>query len=228
MSIKFTWRGPTHWAICEAVGDGCDIIVTGAAFGQDFPFLWEACQWAYYRNVIIVAPNGTSRPGSGNPGPAYPAGYNMILTVAGVTLDRNGRPASWPASVPLKETIVAAPASFVPGLPPSNAQAAAAVGGLAALVSTKVPKTGKEYPGQQVQRVLEILKKSADPAILGFRTFHPSVGYGLVNAENAVGSAAEAFIKKMNQTDEHFQKRMAERAKEAEEAARKEAESKNK
>jgi subtilisin family serine protease len=215
-------------SIYKATEEGCDIILTGAAFSRDFPFLREACQWAYYRNVIIVAPNGVSRPGGSDAAPAYPSTYNMVLAVAGVTLDKGGRPAPWLSSAGVKETIVSAPAFFVPNMLPSNAYAAGAVGGLAALVSTKVPKTGKEYPGQQVQRVVEILKKSADPGILGFRTFHPRVGYGLINAENAVGSAAQAFIQKMNQTDEHFIKRMAERAKEQEEADRKEAEAKKK
>jgi subtilisin family serine protease len=215
-------------SIYRAVNEGCDIVLTGAVFSRDFEFLRDACQWACYRNVIVVAPNGSPRPGISDDAPGYPCDYNMILSVAGATLDGGGRPAPWPMSAASKLTIVAAPVAFVPGIAPSNAYAAGAATGLAALVSTKVPKTGKEYPGQQVQRVFEILKKSADPGILGFRTFNPRVGYGLINAENAVGAAAQAFIIKMNKTDEHFAKRMAERAKEAEEAARKEAEAKKK
>ena len=228
LTVRVLARHAVAQAIYRAADNGSDIILTGAAFSRDFPFLKQACQWAYYRNVIIVAPNGLMRAGSPGVAPSYPAAYNMVLAVAGTIMDKGGRPAPWPASAPSKLTLVSAPAFFVPGVPPSNAYAASAVGGLAALISTKVPKTGKEYPGQQVQRVFEILKKSADPRILGFRTFNTRVGYGLINAENAVGSAAQAFIIKMNQTDEHFAKRLAERAKEQEAAARKEAETKKK
>lgn len=210
-------------SIYRATNDGCDIVLTGAVFSRDFSFLKSACQWAYYRNVVIVAPNGSPRPGISDDAPGYPCGYNMVLAVAGAAAD-----GPWPLSASSKRTLVAAPASFIPGMAPSNVCAAGAAGSLAALVSTKVPKTGKEYPGQQVQRVFEILKKSADSGILGFRTFDSRVGYGLINAENAVGAAADAFIVKMNKTDEHFAKRLAERAKQQEEAASKEAESKKK
>jgi hypothetical protein len=48
-------------------------------------------------------------------------------------------------------------------------------------------------------------------------------GYGLIDAANAVGPATRTYIKKMNDLDAHFQKRMAQRAKAAEEAEQKEA-----
>jgi hypothetical protein len=98
-----------------------------------------------------------------------------------------------------------------------------ACGGLAAILSPHIPKTGKELPGQYVQRIAEILHKSADPKILGFATFDPRIGYGLIDAEKAVGPAVLTYTKKMNELDETFKKRMAQRAKEAEEAARKDA-----
>jgi hypothetical protein len=215
-------------AIYKAAEDGSDVIVTGAAFSRDFPFLKQACQWAYYHNVIIVAPNGLTHERSLDETPAYPSAYNMVLAVAGTILNEGGRPAPWPSSALSNGTVVAAPAYFVPGMPPSNIYAVGSVGGLATLISTKVPKTGKEYPGQQVQRIIEVLKKSSDLGIFGLRTFDTRVGYGLINAENAVGPVVQAFIIKMKQTDEHFAKRLVERAKEQEEAARKEAESNKK
>ncbi len=213
-------------AIDKAVQDGADIVLTGAAFSRDFPFLKEACQRAYYANTIIAVPAAAARPGSADETPAYPAGYNMVLAAAGTILNGAGRPVPWPSSVPSKRTLVAAPADFVPGTPVSNVSAAGAAAGLAALLSARVPRTGKEYPGQQVQRVYEILKQSSDPKTLGFETFHARVGYGLINAERAVGPSAEAFIKKMKETDERFDKNMARRTKEIEDAARKEAEEK--
>ena len=49
------------------------------------------------------------------------------------------------------------------------------------------------------------------------------IGYGLIDAEKAVGPVLEAYIKKMAEIEDSFNKRMAQRAKEAEEAARKDA-----
>ncbi|OGD20874.1 MAG: hypothetical protein A2W03_02685 [Candidatus Aminicenantes bacterium RBG_16_63_16] len=126
-------------------------------------------------------------------------------------------------SSPSKSTAVTAPAFVGAGIPPSNAYAVGACGGLAALISPKIPKTGKELPGQYVQRIAEIMKKSADPGILGFAGFNPKIGYGLIDAEKAVGPAVQTYIKKMNELEDYFKKRMAQRAKEAEDAARKDA-----
>jgi hypothetical protein len=210
-------------AINKAADDGNDFILTGAAFSGDFPFLRQACQSAYLRNVVIFAPNGLLPSGKAGERPAYPAAYNSVLAVAGVTAEGKGRPLPWALSSPSKSTSVAAPAFPGAGIPPSNAYAVSACGGLAAILSPHIPKTGKELPGQYVQRIAEILHKSADPKILGFETFDPRIGYGLIDAEKAVGPAVQAYTKKMNELDETFKKRMAQRAKEAEEAARKDA-----
>jgi hypothetical protein len=210
-------------AIYKAARDGNDIILTGAAFGRDFPFLMRACQFAYLRNILIIAPNGLSPSGSEDERPAYPAAYSSVIAVAGAAYKTGNRPAPWALSSPSKSTAVTAPAFVGAGVPPSNAYAVSACGGLAALISPKIPKTGKELPGQYVQRIAEIMKKSADPGILGFANFNPKIGYGLIDAEKAVGSEVQTYIKKMNELEDYFNKRMAQRAKEAEEAARKDA-----
>jgi hypothetical protein len=213
-------------ALTKAADEGCDIIVTGAAFSRDFPFLKEACMAAYLRNVVIIAPNGLIRPGAPEETPSYPAAYNSVIAAAGAD-DASGpvlRP--WRLSAPAKETAVTAPAFIGPGVPPSNAYAAGACGGLAALVSARLPKTGKELPGQYVQRIAEILKMSADPKVLGFRTFNTRIGYGLIDAEKTVGEGLRTYIEKMNALDENFKKRMARRAEMAAEAAKLEADMK--
>jgi len=210
-------------AIHKAAQDGNDIILTGAAFGRDFPFLMRACQFAYLRNILIIAPNSHSPSGREDERPAYPAAYSSVIAVAGAVLGTGHRPAPWALSSPSKSTAVTAPAFVGAGIPPSNAYAVGACGGLAALISPKIPKTGKELPGQYVQRIAEIMKKSADPGILGFAGFNPKIGYGLIDAEKAVGPAVQTYIKKMNELEDYFKKRMAQRAKEAEDAARKDA-----
>ena len=210
-------------AIYEAARDGNDIILTGAAFGRDFPFLLQACQFAYHRNILIFAPNGFSPFPKADERPAYPAAYSSVIAVAGAEYKAGNRPTPWAFSSPSKSTAVTAPAFVGAGIPPSNAYAVSACGGLAALISPRIPKTGKELPGQYVQRIAEIMKKSADPGILGFADFNTKTGYGLVDAEKAVGPAVQTYIKKMNDLEAYFKKRMAQRAKEAEEAAQKDA-----
>jgi len=210
-------------AIYKATHDGNDIILTGAAFSRDFAFLKEACQYAYLRNVLIIAPNGPSRPDVAEGPPAYPAAYNSVVAVAGAVDHGGNYLAPWAHSATSKSTAVAAVALVDPEIPPSNAYAASACAGLAALISREIPKNGKELPGQYVQRIAEIMKKSANPGILGFRDFNPKIGYGLINATNAVGPAVQTYVKKMKALEDYFNKRMARIAKEAEEAAQKEA-----
>jgi hypothetical protein len=210
-------------AIYKAASDGNDFILTGTAFSGDFPFLKQACQSAYLRNVVIIAPNGLLPSGKAEECPAYPAAYGSTIAVAGASGEGKDHPTPWAPSSPSKSTAVTAPAFPGAGLAPSNAYAVSACGGLTALLSPNIPKTGKELPGQYVQRISEILKKAADPKILGFATFNPKIGYGLLNAENAVGPAVRTYTKKMNELDDTFKKRMAQMAKEAEEAAQKDA-----
>jgi hypothetical protein len=213
-------------ALYRAADDGCEIVITGAAFGRDFPFLKEACRSVYARNIVIVAPNGIVDPACPDPAAAYPAAYNTVIAVAGAddTTGPGVRP--WGPSASAKETAVTGPAFAAPGLPPSNAYAAATCGGLAALLSPEIPRTGKELPGQYVQRIAEILKMSADPKALGFGTFDVKIGYGFLDAAKTLGPGLQTYVQKMNQLDEDFKKRMARRAQMAEDAAKHEAEMK--
>jgi hypothetical protein len=93
--------------------------------------------------------------------------------------------------------------------------------GLAALVSSTLPKTGQELPGQYVERIREILAKSANPQILGYKSFNPKTGYGLIDAQKTVGEGVPAYRKKMKQIEDDFKKRMERSAKEEKEAATK-------
>ncbi len=213
-------------ALYKAADDGCEIVITGAAFGRDFPFLKEACRSVYLRNVIVIASNGLALPGASQEIPAYPAAYNTVIAVAGAD-DVTGpglRP--WAPSAPSKETAVTGPAFAAPGIPPSNAYAAGVCGGLVALLSPEIPRTGKELPGQYVQRIAEILKMSADPEVLGYGSFNIKIGYGFIDAAKTLGTGLQNYIKKMNQLDDDFKKRMARRADQAAEAAKREAEMK--
>jgi hypothetical protein len=89
-----------------------------------------------------------------------------------------------------------------------------------------LPRTDKELPGQYVQRIAEVLKKSADARALGFGSFDAKIGYGFVDARQTLGAGLETYIKRRTAVDDHFNKNMAKRAKMAEEDAKREAEMK--
>ncbi len=226
-------------AIHKAVNDKADIIIISSGFNRDFKFLHDACQAAYENNLIIVAPNASySRY---NPGKVsyFPAHYNTTIAVIGVIPGLGNKPVFLEKSVVSNYTSVAASAylgklegkksavvesQFVD----SNSWAAAIVGSLTALISSKIPKTGKELSGQYFQRIYEILTKSANPKLLGFESFTPKAGYGLVNAEMSVNQGLKGYLEKMRKIEENFEKRLEEIKKREEEKKKKELKKKKK
>ncbi len=201
-------------AIRKATEDKNDVIVTGVSLGNNFAFLKQACQFAYERNVIIVAPNNDLVSDNPEVGSAFPAHYTSAIAVAGAVTSPQGSPTLWEESAPSHHTLVAAPASFARAH--SHAFAAATCAGLAALIAAALPRTERDLQGQYVQRIMEILAKSADPQAFGFKSYDARTGYGLINAASALGPGLQTYIKKMNTVEANYQKRMAEREKEAE------------
>ncbi len=201
-------------AIRRATEDKNDIIVTGVSLGRNFEFLKQACQFAYERNVIIVAPNNDLTSDNPEVGSAFPAHYTSAIAVAGAISASQGSASLWDKSAPSHHTLVAAPASFS-GVN-SHAFAAATCAGLTGLISAALPRTERDLQGQYVQRMMEILAKTADPQAFGFKSYDAGTGYGLIDAAKAVGPGLQAYIKKMNAVEANYQKRMAERQKEAE------------
>jgi hypothetical protein len=98
-----------------------------------------------------------------------------------------------------------------------NSRAAAVAGSLAALISSKISKTENELSGQYFQRIYDILTKSANPVPVGFKSFTPKAGYGLIDAGMSVGQGLKIYLEKMRKIDENFKKRLKERQKQEEE-----------
>lgn len=226
-------------AIYKAANDKADIIVISSGFNYNYKFLKDACQYAYENNIIIVASNDSylrSNPGK----PSYfPAHYSTTIAVVSVFPDQEIKPVFLEKSVVSNYTSVAAPvflwklemeesADTKGQIVHSNSQAAAIVGSLAALISSKIPKTGEELSGQYFQRIYEILTKSANPSLLEFKSFTPIAGYGLVNAEMSVTQGLKAYLEKIRKIEEDFKKRMQERAKQEEEKEKRESKKKKK
>jgi len=210
-------------ALYKAVYEGADVILLTAVFGRDFDFLREACQFAYENNVVVVCSTGDFF--EKDPGKPYsfPAHYTTTIATAGVVPDSRNNPRPWKRSGASHYVSLAAPAFIgdsdgMREAPPAlsgsrHAWAAALTCGLAGLLSSRIPKTGDELGGQYFQRIYEIMIRSANPRILGFRNFNPKTGYGLIDAEKTLGEGLQAYLEKMKTIEDNFKKRMAERKK---------------
>jgi subtilisin family serine protease len=213
------WRARQVAAsIHKAVSDQADVILVTSVFHKDFAFLKEACQFACENNSVIVCPNGESSLKIPEKPYAFPAHYNSTVAVGGVIPDKNERPVLWKNTGSSHYTSVSAPAEGMAAfIEPDNAWAASMTAGLVALLASRIPKSDKELQGQYFQRVYEVLIRSSQPGKLGFRTFDPRMGYGLIDAGLSVTKAVADYLVRMQKIEENFQKRMKERQKQEEE-----------
>jgi hypothetical protein len=208
-------------AIDRASQDGNDIILVDFVLGHNFPVLERACQSAYEKNVIVIAPNGSNIHENPEDPASFPAHYSSTIAVSGVHWDQQDWLVPWGLSAPSHYTMVSAPAALDPAGPASQNVAAAMTAGLAALISSQIPRSVNELSGQYVQRIREILAKSANPKLLGFDGFDPRVGYGLIDARNAVEEEIPAYLKKTKEIEDDMKKRLERRAQAEKERAKK-------
>jgi hypothetical protein len=149
-------------AIFKAVSDGNDIILTGAAFSRDFPFLMRACQLAYLRNVMIIVPAGQALSGS-TEGPA------IRRLQFGHRRRADGMRRPFLGAVHAVEVDGVAPASG-PG-PLLERVCGQLMLQLATLISPQIAQTG-EAPGQYVRdrRDHEEIGRPEDPRLRDLRS----------------------------------------------------------
>jgi hypothetical protein len=197
-------------AIDLGVEGGADVIVVGVDFATDFPFLREAVTRAYDSNVVIVAPI-LDLPGATLERPShFPADYNTTIAVAGLLPDGGGAAQPWPGSGSSHFASVAAPATLqvagdgAAAPAPRAAWAPAIAGGVVALIASRIQPLEGELQGQYFQRIYEVLTRSANPGRAGSGGFTSQVGYGAIDAAEAVGPATEAYLAKMRQIEEHI------------------------
>ncbi|HEX2694363.1 MAG TPA: hypothetical protein VHP61_01310, partial [Acidobacteriota bacterium] len=153
--------------------------------------------------------------------------YPSVIAVASGRPAPGGGVALWECTPPSVFTHVTAPA-VVPGenTPPDPAFAVATGGSLVALIMEKLPLGPKDLPGQYVMRIRDILAASAQPALLGFKSFNLRAGYGWIDAQRAVTSSLAEYLKKRDAIDEDFRKRMERHIKTEKEQMEKNKESK--
>jgi len=195
-------------SIYKAVHEGNDIINISAGLGRDFPYVREACRYAYDNNVIIVTASPYYLGKYLGNNCSFPGSYPTTISVTGVERKNDGSYGYWPVAAPEVTTTVGAPCApfvayptyvdekdeYAPGISCAVPIAAAAV----ALAVSQYPRLGTEEPGEYFEAVKTILTESSNPEACGFEGFTPECGYGLVDADKAVRRAAEWCARRKN------------------------------
>lgn len=200
-------------AIYRGVAEGADIIAVGVGFGIDFDFLREATTYAYENNVVVVAPTLAVPGATPDRKSSFPADYNTTVAVAGL-LPREEAARPWEGSGSSHFTTVAAPSTLAgAGAPalvshPRLSWAPAMTAGLVSLIASRIEPTATELRGQYFQRIYEVLTKSANPHLAGANGFDPRMGYGVIDAADAVGPATETYLARMREIEEAFASRL--------------------
>ena len=218
----------TALTIREAFRSGARVVVVATSFAVDYPFLRTACLEAYRNHAVIVCGVGQDTGiGPGTP-QSFPSHYSTTLAVAGIVLGRNNRLSPRPGEAASHFSDLAAPDNTGSTTVPETA--AGLCGAAAAMISSQMPPTEEDLPGQYFQRIREILVRSADKNILNRRHFDPRMGYGLLDTANAAGKELEDYQARRKQIEDDFKRRLEARTKAQEEVdkARKEAEAQKK
>jgi hypothetical protein len=131
----------------------------------------------------------------------FPSQYETVVSVTAAEARENGSYGYWDVCAPDESSFVAAPNDIFAGMPtymdeedtyiPSISAAIPVVAALFALTISEYPRLGTEGPGEYVKAVMDLVRENANPEAVGFEGFSPECGYGLIDAEKTVKSAAE-------------------------------------
>ncbi|TDD65037.1 S8 family serine peptidase, partial [Actinomadura rubrisoli] len=168
-------RLPT--AIRQAAGAGARVINVSIA-ARDSPALEQAVRYAQAQNALIVAAAGNATKQDGAEGPAYPASYPGVISVASLGADggraeTSGLQSRVDVGAPGKDIAVPWPKGGYNLQAQGTSYAAAYVSGVAALVRARHPELRQD---QVFQRIL----RTADGNV------GAGTGHGMVNPVQAV------------------------------------------
>lgn len=171
-------------AIRYAVDQGADVVNLSLET-LPTPALESAVDYARDNDVVLVAAGGNQPGGEQRDQPAYPAGYDSVLAVAGI--DEQGNHVG--TSISGNYLDIAAPGLFIEGPAPQGGGyrtepdggtsfATAYVSGVVALVRSR-------YPKMPADEVIRRVTRTADGPPEGHNNL---VGYGVVNPYRAVAT----------------------------------------
>jgi subtilisin family serine protease len=185
-------QGELATAIRYAVSSGASVISMSLGYSMPSAVVRAALQDAYQHNVFVVASAGNSGNAAGASGKgqapySFPADYPGVLAVGAV--NQAGQPASF--SSENLSVQVAAPGYQVPAqgrdggywLVSGTSPACALTAGVAALIKA-------EYPRLTDEQVSEAITSSTTPGTRPAGRYDDLVGFGEVNAGDAMTAAA--------------------------------------
>ncbi|MFJ4593330.1 MULTISPECIES: S8 family serine peptidase [unclassified Kitasatospora] len=171
--------------ITAASERGVRIIAVGAALPAGNDALAGAVRAARSKGAVIVAPAAPDvQPGSGKPGPAYPAAYGEVLAVR--DLAPGGALPSGAGAVPIGGRVdLAAPGDAVTGTGPSAGGNYTGAGPsfAAAFVAATAALTLGSHPDLTADQLIRRLETTAYHTVT---TPDPQVGYGTIDPVAAV------------------------------------------
>uniref|UniRef100_UPI0013F14610 S8 family serine peptidase n=1 Tax=Actinomadura roseirufa TaxID=2094049 RepID=UPI0013F14610 len=165
-------------AAIRAAADAGARVVNVSIRARPTPALERAVRYAQGRDAVIVAAAGNAPDRNGDDGPAYPAGYPGVISVASLGADggraeSSGLQTRVDVGAPGRDLAVAWPGGGYDLQAQGTSYAAAYVSGVAALVRSRHPRLGQE---QVVRRILATADGNAGAG----------TGRGMVNPVQAV------------------------------------------
>ncbi|GIF11235.1 hypothetical protein Ate01nite_12670 [Actinoplanes teichomyceticus] len=161
-----------------AVDHGARVVNMSLGGSANSPALAAALDYAFAKDVVVIACTGNVNATSSTRGVWYPAREPGVLAVAG--MERNGTDL-WSGSITGRETVVAAPATELVGARPGGywkvqgtSFAAPMVTGTAALIRSRWP----DMPaGEVINRIIRTAKDRGAPGrddVFGFGMVDPA------------------------------------------------------
>lgn len=146
-------------AVRWAVDHGADVVNMSLGGGLRSPALADAIDYAYRRNVVVVACTGNQLPGGTND-VWYPAREPGVVAVAGLAEDGD-EPTLWSGTLTGPDTVLVAPAVNVLGARPGGYWRVEGTSFAAPLVSATAALIRSRWPNMNADNVINRLISTA-------------------------------------------------------------------